>query len=156
MRVYNGAGYIIINYTARDDSLLAMVRHPRTAALRPTMALGPMITNTSVPVIINLSHLSRSYHWLTYKVQFLTVSHEYNRLSNPRDTAVALTPLVRDRRSMSTGGGVRGRGAAAPPGEISGFGRRQKPKDSGNTALGKGFDLMEDDPESRKKIVIGG
>lgn len=58
---------------------------------------------------------------------------------------------------MSTGGGgVRGRGVSAPPVEISGFGLRQKPKDSGNTALGKGFDLMEDDPESRKKMVIGG
>ncbi|CAM9151855.1 unnamed protein product [Pylaiella littoralis] len=59
-------------------------------------------------------------------------------------------------RSMSTAGGGRGRHAADPPSEISGFGRRQKPKDSGNTALGKGFDLMEDDPESRKKIVIDG
>lgn len=42
------------------------------------------------------------------------------------------------------------------PGMISGFGRRQKPVDSGNTALGKGFDLMEDDPGSRKKVVIDG
>lgn len=41
-------------------------------------------------------------------------------------------------------------------GMISGFGRRQKPVDSGNTALGKGFDLMADDPGSRKKIVIDG
>lgn len=46
--------------------------------------------------------------------------------------------------------------ATAPPDDISGFGRRQKAVDSGNTALGKGFDLMEDDAESRRKIVIDG
>ncbi|CAM9284444.1 unnamed protein product [Scytosiphon promiscuus] len=64
------------------------------------------------------------------------------------------------RRGMSTRGGGAGGGKgsdlAGPPGVIKGFGRRQKPVDGGNTALGKGFDLMEDDPESRKKIVIGG
>lgn len=70
---------------------------------------------------------------------------------------------VATRRSMSTPGGGRGSGGkgkgsdnAGPPDVIKGFGRRAKPVDSGNTALGKGFDLMEDDPESRKKIVIGG
>lgn len=56
---------------------------------------------------------------------------------------------------MSTSGG-KGASNAGPAGVIKGFGLRQKPVDSGNTALGKGFDLMEDDPESRKKIVIGG
>lgn len=59
-------------------------------------------------------------------------------------------PVRARRRGMSSSNGNPGTGV------ISGFGRRQKPVDSGNTALGKGFDLMEDDPGSRKKVVIDG
>lgn len=82
-----------IDSITRETQLLVMIR--QTVALRHTMALGPMITNTSVPVISNPSILSSSYHRLS-DVQFLTLSHKYTaleeiRLSNPRDT-LALTP----------------------------------------------------------------
>lgn len=46
--------------------------------------------------------------------------------------------------------------AGSIPGMIKGFGLRQKAPNPGNTALGKGFDLMEDDVGSRKKIVLAG
>lgn len=46
--------------------------------------------------------------------------------------------------------------AGTVPGMIKGFGLRQKAPNTGNTALGKGFDLMEDDVGSRKKVVIAG
>ncbi|CAM9896171.1 unnamed protein product [Ectocarpus sp. 13 AM-2016] len=68
----------------------------------------------------------------------------------------AFPAWTNSRRGMSSSRGGKGSDTAGPPGTIKGFGRRQKPVDAGNTALGKGFDLMEDDPDSRKKVVIGG
>ena len=59
-----------------------------------------------------------------------------------------------ERRDMST---TKGKNVASTvPGMIKGFGLRQKAPNTGNTALGKGFDLMEDDVGSRQKILIAG
>lgn len=55
-------------------------------------------------------------------------------------------------RSMSTTSGKD----KAEPGIMFGFGRRQKPAGSEKIGLGKGHDLMEDDPGARKKVVISG